>query len=128
MFNALTCRPRSPRVPEIVFDAQGVFSTIALIASFADDTVMDVTESSKVTYTTSDPKVATVDANGIVTAVGPGTAEIVAAYGPPPNTRRTRIAVLVPPKAFVTFATPDKNRLIAIATSPDRSVSGATEP
>lgn len=45
----------------------------------ADGGVQDVTD--EATYTTSDPAVATVDATGLVTAVGPGTATITATYG-----------------------------------------------
>ncbi|ACX67012.1 S-layer homology domain-containing protein [Paenibacillus sp. Y412MC10] len=43
-----------------------------------DESIQDVT--GKATYTSSDEKVATVDANGVVTAVAPGTAIITATH------------------------------------------------
>ncbi|MCI1773674.1 MAG: S-layer homology domain-containing protein [Paenibacillus lautus] len=43
-----------------------------------DESIQDVT--GKATYTSSDDKVATVDANGVVTAVAPGTAIITATH------------------------------------------------
>ncbi len=43
------------------------------------DATKDTTDSKTITYTSSDEKVATVDKNGVVTAVGEGTATITAA-------------------------------------------------
>lgn len=51
---------------------------ITTLAVQQDGGVQDVTD--EATYTTSDPAVATVDANGLVTAVGPGTATITVSY------------------------------------------------
>src|SRR6185503_6627183 len=68
--------PRSvePETREIVFGAEGEQGRIDLSASFGDGSVFDVTRSSKVTYTSSDPAVATVDVHGMVTAVAEGEA------------------------------------------------------
>lgn len=54
---------------------------LTVIANQADGGVQDVTRTA--TYTSSDPAVATVDSNGVVTAVGGGTATITASYTPP---------------------------------------------
>lgn len=51
---------------------------LTVIGTEVDGGVQDVTDQS--TFVTSDPAVATVDANGLVTAVGPGTATITATY------------------------------------------------
>ena len=45
----------------------------AVVPAWADDTAVD--------WRSSDEAVATVDGNGLVTAVGPGTCEIVASAG-----------------------------------------------
>jgi len=89
----------SPK-PEIIFAGQGGFSPITLQADFPDGAFLDVTESSNVSYSSSHPSVATVDAKGIVTATGMGNASITARYGPPSANRHTEILVSVPPLPF----------------------------
>jgi hypothetical protein len=48
---------------------------------YADKTTADLTQSSRIEYAPSDPAVATVDSQGIVTPVGPGSAKITVTYG-----------------------------------------------
>jgi hypothetical protein len=81
---------------QIIFEAEGETSAIDLFARFQDGTVLPVQESSSVTYQSSDPGVATVDANGGVTAVANGRADITATYGAPAAGVTARIAVSVP--------------------------------
>ena len=50
-----------------------------------------------VTYTTSDPSVATVDAGGMITAVANGTCTITATVGPDNNTFQMVVHVVTPP-------------------------------
>ena len=80
------------RVPQVVFDRKGQQSTIALLATFADGNVLDATASSRVTYASSNPSVATVDDNGFLRGVGSGVAAITARYTlrgrEPPGTRQ----------------------------------------
>jgi hypothetical protein len=83
---------------QIIFDAQGDSSSIHLLGTFADGSVLDVTESSYVTYSSLNAAVATVVGFGMVTAVAPGRTSIVATYGPPERNVRLTIPVTVPPR------------------------------
>src|ERR1700722_13314783 len=56
----------------------GATTRLEITATEPDGTTVDVT--AQAAFTTSNPKVATVDSNGIVTAVAPGTAVITAQY------------------------------------------------
>lgn len=48
---------------------------------YADGTTADLTQSSRIRYVSSAPSVATVQAQGIVTPVAPGSAKITISYG-----------------------------------------------
>jgi hypothetical protein len=85
---------------QIIFDAQGDSYSIGLLGTFADGSVLDVTESSNVTYSSSNAGVATVEGFGLVTAVAPGKASIVAMYGPPGQDVRLTIPITVPSLRF----------------------------
>lgn len=50
-------------------------------ATFADGSIVDVTESSNLSYSSSDRQIVTVDARGMVTAVSDGDAKITVTYG-----------------------------------------------
>ncbi len=84
------------RLPELVFDADGDTSALTLQAGFFDGSVFDVTQSTRVAYASSDPAVATVDGAGVVSAVGPGYAEVRATYGPAEANLAAVIPVQVP--------------------------------
>jgi len=60
----------------ISFTVPGEKSPIALLATFSDGSILDATRSSNVSYSTSNSAIATVDGNGIVTAVAPGQASV----------------------------------------------------
>lgn len=64
------------------FEKKGETRQIQLLGDFGNGDVVDVTESSRVTFESSDTAVATVDKTGTITAVGAGHAEVVAWYGP----------------------------------------------
>jgi hypothetical protein len=70
-----------PRLSHFYLDREGE-GRIELVGDFGDSDSVDVTESSRVTFESSDAAVATVDKSGTVTAVGPGRAAVVAWYGP----------------------------------------------
>ena len=61
---------------------KGQTRDIELLGDFGNGDVVDVTESSRVTFESSDTAVATVDKTGTITAVGPGHSAVVAWYGP----------------------------------------------
>jgi hypothetical protein len=84
------------RVPQVVFDRQGQQSAIDLLATFADGTVLDATASSRVTYASSNPGVATVDDNGLLRGVSSGVAEITATYTLAAESRQARVRINVP--------------------------------
>jgi hypothetical protein len=83
-------------VPQVVFDRQGQQASIDLLATFADGSVLDATASSRVTYASSNPGVATVDDSGFVRGVGSGVAEITATYTLAAERRRALVRVIVP--------------------------------
>ena len=84
------------RVPQVVFDRQGQQSAIDLLATFADGRVLEATASSRVTYASSNPSVATVDDNGFLRGVGSGVAEITATYTLAAESRRALVRIIVP--------------------------------
>jgi hypothetical protein len=70
-----------------------------VFAKFQDGSVLNVSKSSFVTYTSSSNSVATVDKHGVVTAVASGYVSIKATYIVGADTRSltTTIPVTVPP-------------------------------
>lgn len=62
------------------FQSLGEQVPITLTAKFSDGSVLDVTESSYVTYTSSNTAVATVNRHGMVTAAGAGSTTVTATY------------------------------------------------
>lgn len=75
-------RAITPRLRGFHFEKKGDEGRIELVGDFGDSDFVDVTESSRVTFESSDAAVATVGKSGTVTAVGPGRAAVVAWYGP----------------------------------------------
>jgi hypothetical protein len=75
-------RAITPRLPQVYFEKKGETSRIELLGDFGNDDFVNVTESSHVTFESSDTTVATVDTSGTITAVGAGHTAVVAWYGP----------------------------------------------
>jgi hypothetical protein len=71
--------------PTLPFRAQGQSEYLTISGTFADGTTLDVTESAYMSYSSSNTAVATVNATGLVRAVGPGKAIIEAAYSGGPR-------------------------------------------
>lgn len=67
-------------LPLLVFESQGAQIPVRISGAFSDGSFLDLTESSNMTYSSSNTSVATVNSMGMVTAVAPGTASIVATY------------------------------------------------
>jgi hypothetical protein len=72
--------PRSIRTePAIIhFEHAGDQIPVRVLGAFADGSHEELTKSSKTTFMSADPRVATVTAGGVVTAVGPGKTSIQA--------------------------------------------------
>lgn len=68
------------KTPGLIFRAIGQQLPILLLATFSDGSMIEVTRSSYVAYSSSNTSIATVNANGIVTAAGAGQATITATY------------------------------------------------
>ena len=60
----------------ILFSGAGERIPVRVLGAFGDGSQETLTKSSKTTYTSADPNVATVSADGLVTAVGPGKTSI----------------------------------------------------
>jgi hypothetical protein len=77
-------KPRAimPRLSQVYFEQKDETSRIELVADFGVGHVLDVTNSSKLTYESSDTAVATVHTSGTITAVGAGRATVTVWYGP----------------------------------------------
>jgi hypothetical protein len=62
----------------IQFERVGDQIPVRVLGAFADRSNEELTKSSKTAFTSADPRVATVNASGVVTAVGPGKTTIQA--------------------------------------------------
>ncbi len=91
----------------------GSSAQLTATAVLSDGTTIDVT--SKATWTSSDPSVATVSAAGLITAVGPGTTTITCTYGGVTNT------------LVVTIAAPVKLQSISISPAGSSAAIGTTK-
>jgi hypothetical protein len=89
----------SSNVSRLTFEAQGQDGSVSVMGTFSGGT-FDVTESSLVSYSTSDPAIVTVDAFGNVTAVAPGTATVTITYGQGARNIQALIPVTVPKPIF----------------------------
>lgn len=72
-------------IPAIPFQAPGDFEYLRISGTFPDGSVVNVTESTYLSFSSSNPAVATVNAKGLVRAVAPGKAIIEAAYSGGPK-------------------------------------------
>jgi hypothetical protein len=81
----------------IFFRSAGQQAPVQISATFSDGSVLEVTRSSLVAYTSSNVNVATVDKNGVVTAVAKGGASITATYTQGAQNVHVAVPVTVPP-------------------------------
>jgi hypothetical protein len=73
-------RAITPRLPQVYLEEKGETRRIELIGDFGN-AQLDVTNSSKLTYESSDTAVATVNTSGTITAVGRGRTTVIVWYG-----------------------------------------------
>jgi regulation of enolase protein 1 (concanavalin A-like superfamily) len=95
----------SAPLASLTLGAQGEQEPVQVLATFSDGSILDVTESSYMSYASSNQNVATVDATGMVTAVGPGSASIAAVYSQA-GQAVTGAAIQVTVSPFVIAASP----------------------
>jgi hypothetical protein len=107
--------------------SQGQQTPLKLYGTFADGRTPELTESSKVTFSPSDRSIVDVDADGIVTAVGEGTALITATYGQgskKPLTVSVRVTVeppiITPSLSSLSFGT---NHGVPVGSSASASIT-----
>lgn len=87
----------NPQIPQLSFKALGEQFPLVLLGTFSDGSILDVTESSYVTYSSGNTAIATVDANGMVTGGSPGSTSITATYALNGQSVQTTVPVTVPP-------------------------------
>ncbi len=68
------------QLSELFMAYNGEVGGLIVYGQFADGSTTDLTYSSLLTYSSDTPSVATVDTNALVTAVAPGTANIIITY------------------------------------------------
>ena len=81
--------------PTTVNLTPGQTAQLAVAARYSDGSSLDVT--TRATYVSSNPQVATVSGQGLVTAVAPGQATITASYQGEEATVRVTVSQLAPP-------------------------------
>jgi uncharacterized protein YjdB len=104
--------------PTTVSVPVGDFQQFLATATFSDGTSQDVTQSA--TYSTSNSSVATVDANGKLTARGPGTATVTATQG----TATVSITVHVTTGTLTTVTITPANLSLAAGQSQQLTATG----
>ncbi|MGO9095163.1 MAG: Ig-like domain-containing protein [Bryobacteraceae bacterium] len=78
-------RPDTPRQltaepSTLSFDYVSEGSALIVYGSFSDGSTVDLTDSSLITYSSDTPGIVTADNYGVVTAVGPGSANVLVTY------------------------------------------------
>jgi hypothetical protein len=81
----------------IQFDNLGETFPVKILATFSDESSFEVTESSKLVYSSSNTNVVTVDAVGIVTAMAVGNTSVTATYA---GNTQISIPITIPPQAL----------------------------
>jgi hypothetical protein len=67
----------------LIFETPGETHDLVLLAHFSDGSDLDITESERLTFHSTDTKIVTVDATGTIMAVATGTASIIVSYSNP---------------------------------------------
>ncbi len=91
----------SASLSSLTFQSQGEQTSIKFAATFFDTSVIDVTESTLMSYASSNNGVATVNASGTVNAVAPGNASVTATYGQGATSFPLSIPVIVLPPRLI---------------------------
>ena len=86
---------------QISLRSEGQPLPLRISGKFADGSVVDVTASSNLAYTSSNTSVATVNNNGVVIAITAGSASITATYGQGTQSVHVSVPVTVPPRGTI---------------------------
>jgi hypothetical protein len=113
----------SARSPTIRFMTLGDEQPLSILADLPGGQVIDVTYSSHVAYTSSNPRVASVDEVGAVMAVSAGSASVTATYTQGTASRQVVIPVTVPPPPFSVSPTPLDLGDVAIGATASRNIT-----
>ena len=106
-----------------IHDARKRGLPLSIQAELPDGQVIDVTRSSRITYTSSNPRVASVDEYGVVMAVSEGSASVTATYTQGDASRQLVIPVTVPPPAFGVSPTPLDFGDVAVGSKASRNIT-----
>src|SRR5450755_3203513 len=86
----------SPSFASLTFSRVGQSSPVDIVALFSDGSILDVSNSSYISFTSTNPNVAVVDGHGLVTALASGSGYIIAAYAVGGGTRIASLPIKVP--------------------------------
>jgi|SRR5215469_1913682 len=87
----------NPQISGVTLEVLGEQFPLVLLANFSDGSILDVTESTYMTYSSANTAVATVDANGMVTGGSAGSTTVTATYTLNGQSVQTTVPVTVPP-------------------------------
>ena len=87
----------STLMPSVTLDNLGETFPVTILATFSDGSVLEVTESSNLVYSSSNSNVVSVDAMGILTALAVGNVTVTATYA---GNVQISIPIVVPSQAL----------------------------
>jgi len=90
--------------PFLIMDTPGATHHLLLLAHFADGSMIDTSDSGRLTFRSTDAKIVTVDASGTVMLVATGTAAIIVSYSNPNGPARQLTIPVTVERFQVTFA------------------------
>jgi hypothetical protein len=116
--------------PSILVLSEGQNGYLRATGAFSDGTSYDLTKSTLISYSSDTPSVATVQAQGIVTAVAPGSATITVTYG----TVTFPVSVTVPqpvniaPASTALYASQTQQFIAQTTAVPPPSINWSVSP
>lgn len=127
-----------PNFPELFIEVSPYGIPLSIAGYFADGSILDLTESTRIKYESTDTGVATVREDGLVQGAAPGRARVKIVYGTGEEKRELLVSVSVaratkiPEKKFNVAVSPEtvtlpqgKSARLDISVSPVESFSGA---
>jgi hypothetical protein len=131
---------------KILFARSATAAPVLVMAVFADGTILDVSHSTAITYLVDDPAIASIDSNGLISAIQPGDTKLTVAYkiatGAIVSTAPIAVFAQIkvpgldnmPPSSFVTLLPPrnaagwnNKNVTVNLTATDDPGGSGVQQ-